>query len=73
MLAGLAVLLSWFLFSPSSAHNWMLGMSGTAWFTANMFFLAALYFACRTLTARKPFLYFILLILCSLLGSVTYT
>jgi len=31
-----------FLFSPRQAHNWILGMSGTAWISANFFSLGAI-------------------------------
>lgn len=31
-----------FIFSPRQAHNWILGMSGTAWITANFFSIAAI-------------------------------
>ncbi len=31
-----------FIFSPRQAHNWILGMSGTAWISANLFSIAAI-------------------------------
>ena len=31
-----------FTFSPRQAHNWILGMSGVAWITANFFSIAAI-------------------------------
>ncbi|XSG84296.1 MAG: hypothetical protein ACPW60_11225 [Methylohalobius sp. ZOD2] len=35
------------LFTPRAAHNWMMPMSGVAWFGANLATIVAIYFLCR--------------------------
>ena len=38
----LLLIISIFIFTPKAAHNWIMGMSGTMWMTANMFSVAAI-------------------------------
>ena len=42
LFVALLLAVSIFIFSPRHAHNWILGMSGTAWISANCFSLGAI-------------------------------
>ncbi|MBL7661779.1 hypothetical protein JNK13_03400 [bacterium] len=44
---ALALLIGVFVFHPASLHYWIKSMSGTAWLTANVFSLYAIFFAAR--------------------------
>lgn len=61
-----------FIFSPRQAHNWLLGMSGTAWITANFFVISALV-SLQYYVMRGKRIYFYLIFVFSLCAVVTYS
>lgn len=60
------------LFNPRQAHNWILGMSGTAWIAANFFSLASLV-ALHRYVASKSRLNFSLIFVFGLCAVATYS
>ncbi len=61
-----------YVFSPTAAHNWFMGMSGVAWISANFFVLSALYSINRYATTEdKKFI--ILTFIFSLCAIATYS
>lgn len=61
-----------FIFSPRQAHNWILGMSGTAWIMANFFSIAAIV-ALYVYVEKQERTYFYLVFIMGLCAVATYS
>lgn len=68
----LLLICSVYVFNPLQAHNWLLGMSGVAWLTANYFSVSAILLLLKY-HSQPDKLYFIQALLFSLLALVTYS
>lgn len=68
----IAPLLSLFIFSPAPAHNWILSMSGSAWFLANLFLASSTYVFIKGVESAS-FKHMLLAAALALCGALTYT
>lgn len=68
----LLAIITFFVFAPISAHNWVLSMSGVSWFSANLFFAFSLYLFVKLVNTFE-YRILILLIIVSLLGFFSYS
>lgn len=68
----LIFMISAYSFSPRGAHNWMLGMSGSAWITANLFSLLAI-FSLHNFVIYRYNSHLVLLVIFALLALATYS
>jgi len=66
------LIISIFIFTPKAAHNWIWGMSGTMWITANMFVVASISMMYRfNITKQQGWLWTSML--AGLMASICYS
>jgi hypothetical protein len=61
-----------FVFTPSAAHNWILGFSGVAWIGANMFVVGSIFCLAR-FSRDKHLAWAVCSLLLGLMAALTYT